>query len=175
METRKDGGSGADTSPDPLREVWALFDRDDHLDVRPALDRLRRHNAEADVEPGTLDVQAAFSHPSFDLWLLLHFQALTSPQDGSSEYVHEKLRGHPGFEQFAKATSRSKAITAERAAELMRPDRIAAAVRNARGLIKACPSSRCSPDAGHADECDPLRRDPSTDVWRLIRALGIAS
>lgn len=27
--------------------------------------------------------------------------------------------------------------------------------------------------SGHAENCDPLKRDPSTDVWRLLVHLGI--
>lgn len=167
-------GQGADTSPHPLRQVWALFDCDEHRDVRQAFDALREHN-EAAKERGTLRVEIAFSSPSFDLWLLLHFQTLANPQYGSSSRVHEKLRGHPAFKRFAVDTSRSKAITPDRAAQLMTPGRIETAVRNARALLKACPTQGCSPSAGHTAACDPLCRDPSTDVWRLIDSLGITS
>jgi hypothetical protein len=107
---------------------------------------IREHNAEAPAN-GRKDVQIGFSHPSFDLWLLLHFQQLSNPQDGSSAQVHEKLRGHPAFERFATSTS---------------------------VLVRNCPTRSCSPAGGHADDCDPLRRDPSTDVWRLLQSLGIA-
>jgi hypothetical protein len=156
----------------PPHEVWALFDRDQHPDVREAFARLYKHNAAA-AENKHKEVGIAFSHPSFDLWLLLHFQSLTTPQDGSSDQVHEKLRGYPAFEQFAARTSGSKSISEARAAQLL--PRTEAAVRNARTLIKLCPGSGCSPNAGHAADCDPLRRDPSTDVWRLIQSLGIVA
>lgn len=158
------GGDG------PLHEVWALFDRDQHTDVRDAFALLYKHNEEAPSSNYT-PVQIAFSHPSFDLWLLLHFQSLTTPQSGSSEQVHEKLRRYTGFERFAARTSASKSISAARAGQLM--PRIEIAVRNAHSLINQCPGSGCSPNVGHAAGCDPLRRDPSTDVWRLIRSLGI--
>jgi len=82
----------------PVHEVWALFDRDQHTNVRAAFARIEDHNAEASVN-GYKDVQIGFSHPSFDL---------------------------------------------------------------------------CSPAGGHADGCDPLFRDPSTNVWRLLQSLGIA-
>lgn len=167
-------GRKADMSPHPLRQVWALFDRDEHGDVRQAFAKLRDHNETAD-ERRVLKVEIAFSSPSFDLWLLLHFQALTNPQYGSSSQVHEKLRGYPAFERFAVDTSRSKAITPDRAAQLMTPGRIETAVRNARALLKACPTQGCSPSTGHAATCDPLCRDPSTDVWRLINSLDIIS
>lgn len=160
-------GRGDDS---PLHEVWALFDRDQHPDVHDAFALMHRHNAEASAN-NYIPVQIAFSHPSFDLWLLLHFQSLTTPQSGSSDQVHEKLHRYPGFERFAARTSGSKSISDARAGQLM--PRIETAVRNARTLIKQCPGGGCSPNVGHAANCDPLRRDPSTDVWRLIRSLGI--
>jgi len=166
-------GSQPDREGDgPPHEIWALFDRDQHPDVRDAFTVLRRHNAVA-AEKNYKEVGIAFSHPSFDLWLLLHFQSLTTPQSGSSAPVHDKLRGYPAFERFAAKTSGSKSISDARAAELV--PRTETAVRNARALIKQCLGNGCSPSAGHAADCDPLRRDPSTDVWRLIQSLGIMS
>jgi hypothetical protein len=152
--------------------VWALFDRDERTDIPQAFALVRRHNNEA-VKEGYLRVETAFSHPSFDLWLLLHFQQLTTPQDGSSAQVHKKLREYPEFERFATSTSGSKTISDARAGQLM--PRLETAVRNARALIKQCPGNGCSPNDGHAAGCDPLYRDPSTDVWRLVQSLGIVS
>jgi hypothetical protein len=156
----------------PLHQIWALFDRDQHPDVREAFALLCNHNTEAS-ENGNKPVQIAFSHPSFDLWLLLHFQMLTTPQGGSSDQVHQKLRKYQGFERFAARTAGSKSISSACADQLM--PRIETAVRNARALIKQCPGNGCSPSAGHTTDCDPLRRDPSTDVWCLIESLGIVS
>jgi RloB-like protein len=133
---------------------------------------LNRHNAAAALN-AYKEVGIAFSHPSFDLWLLLHFQSLTTPQGGSSIQVHEKLRGYPAFERFATRTSGSKSIGEARAAQLV--PRTEAALRNARVLVKQCTGNGCSPSGGHAADCDPLRRDPSTDVWRLIESLGVVS
>lgn len=128
----------AATQPDregdgPPHEIWALFDRDQHPDVREAFARLRRHNAAAALNDYK-EVGIAFSHPSVDLWLLLRFQSLATPLGGSSIQVHEKLRGYPAFDRFATKTSGSKSIGAARAAQLV--PRTEAAVRNARALIK---------------------------------------
>jgi hypothetical protein len=162
-------GSGADSSSYPLKEVWALFDRDQHQGIREAFAELKRHNAGA-RERGMLKMEVAFSHPSFDLWLLLHFQPLATPQGGASDTVRRKLREYPGFESFG---SDGKKITHERAARLMALEHIGAAVKYARALVGQCPTGGCSPAKGHVSGCDPLRRDPSTDVWRLIESLGI--
>lgn len=166
-------GRAADASPYPLREVWALFDRDEHEGVRSAFAHLRRQNCEAAAHGSARRVEIAFSSPSFDLWLLLHFQSLTTPQQGSSEVVHEKLRAYPSFETFAKDTAGTKRITEHRAVQLMRADRLETAAKNSRALVRQCRTEGCSPTEGHTEDCDPLSRDPSTDVWRLIESLGI--
>lgn len=156
--TRRRGAASGSASP--ISEIWALFDRDQHHGIPAAFARLAGHER----------IHVAFSHPSFDLWLLLHFTAVSDGQEGSSEQVHARLRNCPGFDTFA---SREKRITQPRATELMRPERIAAAMRNAKALVGHCPAGCCSAQTGHATHCDPLRRDPSTDVWRLIQCLGI--
>jgi hypothetical protein len=67
-------------------------------------------------------------------------------------------------------------------------------VRNARKLVGACPHGACSGRgldhseipgprtetheqwtrrSGHAENCDPFKRDPSSDVLRLLVQLGI--
>ena len=159
-EIGTDRRGSASSSASPIKEIWALFDRDQHPKIPEAFAKLAGHER----------IRVAFSHPSFDLWLLLHFTAVSDTQGGSSEQVHSRLRTHPGFAGFG---SREKRITEARAAELMRPDRITAAVRNAKALVKDCPAGCCSVPDGHAVHCDPLKRDPSTDVWRLIESLGI--
>jgi len=157
----QDGLSGSTSSPSsPIKEIWALFDRDQHPRIPEAIAKLA----------GRDRIRVAFSHPSFDLWLLLHFTAVSDAQGGSSEQVHARLRNYPTFAGFG---SRDKRITATRATELMKPEQIATALRNAQALVKHCPTGCCSALAGHAAHCNPLGRDPSTDVWRLIECLGV--
>ncbi|HUR05249.1 MAG TPA: RloB domain-containing protein [Nonomuraea sp.] len=70
-----------------------------------------------------------------------------------------------------------------------------AAVTHARSLVASCAHGRCKPGhaktepvgrdaepqtaqqwmarSGHAPDCQVLQRDPSTDMWRLLVALGI--
>jgi hypothetical protein len=110
-----------------ISEIWALFDRDQHPRIPEAMALLA----------GYPSIHVAFSHPSFDLWLLLHFTAVSDAQGGSSEQMHSRLRNYHGFSGFG---SHDKRITDARATELMRPDRIATAVRNARALVGQCPT-----------------------------------
>ncbi|MDJ0379484.1 RloB family protein [Streptomyces sp. G-G2] len=173
----------------PADEKWALFDRDseDHRDVviPKAMSRAR--------EAG---VQVGFSHPSFELWLLLHFRPFTSQEDGRSDAIKDLLRKHPkakGFEEYDEhAGERGKGLAGQRGQSLVGTEKDA--VRNARKLVGNCSHGGCSAKnanhdkipgprtethdewtqrSGHAAGCDPLKRDPSTDLWRLLTSLGI--
>ncbi|WP_307847280.1 RloB family protein [Streptomyces sp. F63] len=176
----------------PEDEKWALFDRD-------ADDNRDRKIPDAMRLAADRGVQVALSHPSFELWLLLHFQHWTSQEHGHDEKVKDRLRRHrdaKGFKDYDKASGdRGKGLNDERGNALL--GRETTAVRNARKLVKACPSGRCSADrigkiqpipakggekyaewterTGHAAGCDPLKRDPSTDVWRLLASLGLGT
>ncbi|MFC9251202.1 RloB family protein [Amycolatopsis thailandensis] len=144
---------------DPNGELWVMFDRDEHAGIPQAFSQGRKK-----------DVEVVFSHPSFDLWLLLHFQSFSGSQNGSSKIVHEKLRQYPGYETFGKQGD-DKGVKGSRVDSIR--GKGLTAVRNARKLTKDCAFDGCSEAGGHADRCDPLRRDPSTDVWRLLASLKI--
>ena len=123
------------------------------------------------------NVQAAFSHPAFELWLLLHFRSFATPQSGHNTRVIEALR-KADQEAFGNYDEREKRISPARFAALARDNGITKAVGNARSLDDNCPSGCCSGrdpavDGHPADRCDPDKRDPSTGVWRLIESLGI--
>lgn len=168
-------------------ETWALFDRDEHTRIPQAVE-----DAAAD---GT---EICFSHPSFDLWLLLHFQAYGGRQSGKSTDVVNKLRtADPAFRRFDKKNDKS--VQGARRAALQ--GRTRAAIAHAKSLISQCEHGACkagqhqavpvdrtsshNPDhlpqsprkwsarSGHAPDCKVLDRDPSTDVWRLLVSLGI--
>lgn len=164
-------------------EAWALFDRDQHHDVPRAV----KAAAEARVE-------IAFSHPSFDLWLLLHFQPFGGAQSGSSRIVVEKLRQAKGTDAFKDYDKRNdKRVRGARREALTGRDGVA--VAHARNLVASCAQGLCKPGqaviepvgrdaapqsaqqwaarSGHAPECPVLQRDPSTDIWRLLVALGV--
>lgn len=162
-------------------EAWALFDRDQHHDIPEAL--------ELAAETGT---EVCFSHPSFDLWLLLHFQAFGGKRSGSSKDVVDALRqADPAFKNFDKRNDKS--VKDGRREALKKKE--SAAVSHARSLVKQCEHGRCKaestrkdryrwegaperpdpliPHPGHATDCPVLDRDPSTDVWRLLVSLEI--
>ncbi|WP_377269823.1 RloB family protein [Peterkaempfera sp. SMS 1(5)a] len=168
-------------------ETWALFDRDEHTRIPQA------------VEDAAVDgTEVCFSHPSFDLWLLLHFQAFGGRQSGRSADVVEKLRkSDPAFKDFAKRNDKS--VRGPRRQALV--GRTKAAIAHAKSLVSQCEHGSCkagqhkatpvdrtsphNPDhlpqspskwaarSGHALDCKVLGRDPSTDIWRLLASLGI--
>jgi hypothetical protein len=167
-------------------EAWALFDRDGK-DRDPDIEAALKEAAAAKVEVG-------FSHPSFDLWVLLHFQPLSGAQSGSSKIVVDKLRSArdaKGFKDYDKRNDKS--LKGARRDALT--GRHKTAVDNAKALVGACPHGACkagqartkpvsreatpaspanwSARSGHAPHCPALKRDPSTDVWRLLAALGV--
>jgi hypothetical protein len=168
-------------------ETWALFDRDEHTGIPQAV---------ADAAKDRTEI--CFSHPSFDLWLLLHFQAFSGRQSGKSTNVVNKLRkADPAFSQFDKKGDKSVQGPRRRALE----GRTKAAITHAKSLVSQCEHGACrasqhkagpvdrssphNPDhlpqsahkwaarSGHALSCKVLDRDPSTDVWRLLVSLGI--
>ncbi|WP_168220646.1 RloB family protein [Streptomyces sp. RFCAC02] len=167
-------------------EAWVLFDRDG--DDRDA--NIRRALKEA----AAAKIEVGFSHPSFDLWLLLHFQPFSGAQSGSSRIVVEKLRSAKGAEAFEDYDKRNdKSVKGVRRDALRGKQETA--VANARALVGSCGHGACkagrakaepvgrdaaaeplpqwSARSGHAPDCPALKRDPSTDVWRLLAALGI--
>jgi hypothetical protein len=153
---------------DGIDEVWALFDRDQWDDIPHAF-----------AEARDAGVRVAFSHPAFELWLLLHFRRFAGPQGGDNTHVIRALRKIGGFEAYDHDKD-GKGITSARFETLDANSGIGTAVKYAGELDDNCPSGRCSgrdPDGeGHpAAWCDPTRRDPSTGAWRLIERLGITN
>lgn len=61
--------------------VWAVFDRDDHLEIPEAKQKARAN-----------DVRIVFSNPCFELFLLFHFTDLT--RDEHRDVVTRLLRDH---------------------------------------------------------------------------------
>lgn len=130
-------------------EVWALFDHDGRPDIDQVCARANRRH-----------VRVALSHPSFELWLLLHFQDFsTAAQGGSNDVIMERLRAvHPAFADYREGNKR---IDARRFDALREDDNIRRAVDRARRL------------SDHFTYQTPANRDPSTDVHLLIERLGI--
>jgi len=132
-----------------IHQVWALFDHDGRTGIDQVCSQATRQR-----------IQAALSHPAFELWLLLHFQDFTpAAQNGHNDLIIDKLRrAHSAFTNYGRDNKR---IDTPRFGALCEGEGIQAAVRRARALAQNFPQSA------------PSGRDPSTDVYRLIESLGI--
>jgi hypothetical protein len=113
-------------------EVWCVVDVD-QFDLDGAV-RLARQET----------VNLAVSNPCFEYWLLLHFEACTTPLSSYSE-VAAKLTKH--LPRYSKAALKFRDFA----------DGVDLAVGRAR---KSCPEP-------HTE----LRRNPATGVWRLVEAV----
>lgn len=165
VDLAKESGKRANT--DDI-EIWALFDCDQWPDILQAFSSARKAG-----------IRVAFSHPAFDLWLLLHFQQFTARQGGDNTRAIRELRRKPAFADYDHGKG-GKGVTSAQFDALEADDGIAWAVKNARKLDDNCPSGCCSgrdpKEEGHPPgRCDPTHRDPSTSVWRLIEGLGITN
>jgi hypothetical protein len=129
--------------PEEVPLIWCMFDRDQH----PNVDALIRQAIDADIG-------VAFSHPCFELWLMLHFRDRGASEAGVCAGLVDAVEAQiPGFRR------RGKRVTL---ADLA--DRYPSARERARGLAKR-------------HERDglvlPTQRDPSTGVAEFVEALGI--
>lgn len=109
-------------APRSFDQVYAVFDRDDHdsyfnsLSLATSLDgTLRNDNKE------TISFKAIASVPSFELWLLLHYEDIHSPIHRNE--VMQRLKQHiPGYEKGsggAFATTSSQLNTATQRAQIL--------------------------------------------------------
>lgn len=126
-------------------------------------------------------IEVAFSTPSFDLWLLLHF-APGLPANVSSEnnQLVRKLNAVRHFERYGRSSggkgsdSKPKTLNdAQLTALWAKRDN---AVRLARQLVDRCSRGLCrasstKAEQGHHWSCDPLKRDTQTDFYRLLELL----
>ncbi|MEV8630381.1 RloB family protein [Streptosporangium sp. NPDC051023] len=150
--------------------VWVIFDRDEHFDIEQAVTLARKNK-----------IKVAFSHPSFDLWLWLHFaRGCPAGQGGKSEFLVSRLQGVTGFANYAPDGNKRLKDPARQNALL---PGIGQAIRLARSLDGRCESGFCGPapvgtDGGrvpHDDRCPILKRDPSTGVYVLLESLGFTT
>jgi hypothetical protein len=108
--------------PRSFDQVYAVFDRDDHasyfdaLEIARALDGKLRNDAKEPVR-----FAAIASVPSFELWLLLHYQSIQAPMHRDA--VMQRLKQHlPGYEKGAQgvftATRQLLGVATQRADHL---------------------------------------------------------
>lgn len=115
-----DGSRGI--QPRSFEQVYAVFDRDDHLTYHAALAKAAALNKKLRNDLGaTVQFEAIASVPCFELWLLLHFEEVLAPLHRAE--VYQRLNNHLAAYakgqtgQFA-ATRKHLARATERATQL---------------------------------------------------------
>lgn len=90
--------------PRTFDEIYVVFDRDDHRGYHDALDRVAAlNNTLRNDEKARVPFTAVASVPSFELWLLLHFEEIQAAIHRTD--VMRRLKGHiPGYEKGANTT-----------------------------------------------------------------------
>lgn len=116
------GDRHKNVQPRAFERVYAVFDRDDHesyfnaLRLAESLDGKLKNDAKQFIR-----FQAVASVPSFELWLLLHFEDIQHPLH--RDEVMQRLRHHiPGYEKGARrafATTQEHLTIATRRAEIL--------------------------------------------------------
>ena len=107
-----------------FEQVYAVFDRDDHasyhaaLKLAESLDRKLKNDAKQPIR-----FQAIASIPSFELWLLLHYEDIQTPQHRNEVMCRLKLH----IPSYDKGAGNAYAITGEH---------LAVAIQRAEALAK---------------------------------------
>ncbi|WP_073788219.1 RloB family protein [Streptomyces sp. CB01580] len=131
-------------------QVWVLFDRDGHLNIREAKQL-------ADKE----GVKVAYSHPCFELWRLLHYTNYTSSFGGVCDDANSRLRSRPGF---AATYGRQVRAVSKQQAKHMREEQ----VLSKDGQRYADAKKYAMAINNRVEATNPEKWDPYTDVWNFV-------
>lgn len=102
QELFQDGQPRMDIEPRAFEKVYAVFDRDEHDSFDQTVQKARNlDNRLRNDEKRSVEFKAIVSVPSFELWLLLHFEDIHAlPSQGD---LLKKLIVHlPDYEKSAK-------------------------------------------------------------------------
>jgi RloB-like protein len=105
---------------DPFDEVWVVFDTEG-----PQNDQRQRAARGAIDQARSLEILTAVSNPSFEYWLLLHFEWCVKPLDSGAAVCHLLKKHVPDFDKgkdcyaitrphVQTAIDRAKRVFAER-------------------------------------------------------------
>ena len=100
----KEGDLHKGIRPKSFDQVYVVFDRDDHESYFNALDLVKSLDGKLRNEDNqTISFKAIASIPSFELWLLLHYEDIQAPIH--RDEVISRLKQHiPGYEKGAGGT-----------------------------------------------------------------------
>lgn len=131
-------------------QVWVLFDRDAHPNIREARQLADREG-----------IKVAYSHPCFELWRLLHYTNYTSSFGGVCTNANSRLRSRPGF---AATYGRNVRTVSEQQSKHMREEQVLSKdgqrYKDAKKYAKAINA--------RVETANPEKWDPFTDVWNFV-------
>jgi RloB-like protein len=141
--TRDRQSEDEDLPIDERAQVWCAFDRDEHIGIDSLMERADKAG-----------VRVAFSHPCFELWLLLHFQAYGAPALGACGPVTAAVCATiKDYKRRGKRVSLNDLVG-----------------RYAQARERAVLLDRQHDRDGLSI---PSQRDPSTGVFQLVDAMGV--
>jgi len=118
----RDGDKNRGIQPRAFERIFAVFDRDDHITYHDALAQAKTLNntLKNDLKQ-PVHFKAIASIPSFELWLLLHYEDIQAPLDRFG--VIKRLKGHirhydKSMPDAFETTARFLPIATERAEKL---------------------------------------------------------
>lgn len=117
------GDAAKNIQPRQFERVYAVFDRDNHVSYRQALEKAAKLSNQRNDLQNRIVFQAIVSVPCFELWLLLHFVNVLAPMCRND--VYQKLithllnydKGQPGYWEVTKPHLEKAVNRAERLAE----------------------------------------------------------
>lgn len=118
----EDGDKQKKIQPRAFEQVYAVFDRDDHTTYYDALKHAETLNNKLRNDERNLVIFKAIpSVPSFELWLLLHFEDIQAPLHRNEvlQRVKKHIPGYEkGFEDAFKITRKLLSVATQRAERL---------------------------------------------------------
>ncbi len=133
-----------DNQGDPIDEVWVVFDTEGPQNVQ------RQRAARGAIEQARkLDILTAISNPTFEYWLLLHFEWCVKTIESGAAACHLLRKHISGYDKGKDCY----AIT--------RPH-----VQTAIGRAKRVFAERHQYSSNHPCDCHPC-----TEVYRLVESL----
>jgi RloB-like protein len=122
IELFKNGDAKKGIRPKSFDQIYAVFDRDDHESYHDALQIAASNNGKlSNDEKQRIPFKAIASVPSFELWLLLHYQEVQAPLHRNE--VMSRLKKYipnytKGYDDAFEITWQHSCIAKERAERL---------------------------------------------------------
>ena len=139
----------------PYEQVWCVFDRDEHLNIHEAINQAIAN-----------DIELAYTVPSFELWILLHFQDQSAHIE--RDRVNDSIKKH--FNDYEKGKSDYQLASNGQIAIRSngKGNRVLKELPNCQNAIDRADELRKT----HRNAFRPTDSNPSTTVDELMKSLN---